>query len=300
MGYQRTLAQKIFFSGEGIFTGKEIKVEIHPLEENQGIIFERADLPSKPKLKLSIEKVFAIEGSILIREGKHSIYLIEHLLSALHGLGIDNALIKVYGKEIPLLDGSALPIVKAIQLAGYTLLPAFKKYYFLKKDFFRSNGTGDLTFKPSRKLKIFSRISFDHPLIGEQSIEFTLTPQNYLQEIAFARTFGHKETLEEQIKKGIIKGGNLSNAIIIDKEGILNKEGLRSRDEFVRHKVLDIIGDLFALGLPLLAEVKANCSGHKLHIDSLKTLLNSGLLEITEKRPPTFLCIVNRSKILPL
>jgi len=292
MEYQRTIADSFSFSGEGIFTGKEIKVEVHPARENEGIVFERADLPERPRIKVSLDTVFGLEGAVVLTDGKVSIYLIEHLLSAFHGLGIDNALVRVYGEEIPLLDGSALGIVRLIRERGYLFLPALRKKFVVKRPFEVINGTGRIAFKPSHVLRIKAKIKFDHPLIGEQSFFFELNPFSYIREIAFARTFGFKELLEERKRKGLLKGGTLSNAIVIDKEGVLNEEGLRAPDEFVRHKVLDIIGDLYALGAPLLAEVEAELSGHRLHLEALKSLSQAGLLEEAEGRALTFLWVL--------
>lgn len=297
MEYQRTVADVVILKGEGVFTGKEIRVEIHPLRENEGLIFERADLPGNPRIPLSLENVVGLEGAVLLTDGQNTLSLVEHLLSAFHGLGIDNALVKVFGEEIPLLDGSTLPIVRALQEAGYLFLPAPRKKFVLKRPFEIVNGVGKISFKPSDRLRIKARIYFDHPSIGEQSFSFTLTPQEYIREVSFARTFGFKELLEERKKKGLLKGGSLSNAIVVDKEGVLNAEGLRTADEFVRHKVLDIVGDLFTLGYPLLAEVSAELSGHKLHIEALRALSQAGLLEEVSTRALTFLWIPKRKRL---
>lgn len=296
MEYQRTVAETVSFEGEGIFSGKEIRVEICPLRENEGIVFERADLPGRPRIRLSPEVVFGLEGAVLITDGEVSVNLIEHLLSALHGLSIDNALIRVYGEEIPLLDGSAFPIVRKIQEKGYLYLPALRRKYKLKRPFEMVNGTGKILFLPSNYLRIFARINFDHPVIGEQSYSFTLTQAGYLAEISFARTFGFKAILEERKHRGILKGGNLANAIVLDEEGVVNKEGLRTPDEFVRHKVLDIIGDIYSLGKGLLAEVHADASGHRLHIDAIKTLYQGGYLEEVETRALTFLWVKKKKR----
>lgn len=299
MEYQRTLAGPIYFEGEGIFSGREIRVELHPLRENEGIIFERADLVGKPQIKLAPQNVCGLEGAVLITDGDTSITLIEHLLSALHGLGIDNALIKVYGEEIPLLDGSVLPIIKKIQERGYQLLPAPRRKFVLKRPFEMVNGVGRISFRPHNELKIQAKINFKHPLIGEQVYTFRLSPKAYISELSFARTFGFKALLEERKRQGILKGGTLSNAIVIDEEGVLNEEGLRAPDEFVRHKVLDIVGDLYTLGLPLLAEIEAEYSGHKLHIEAVKTLFQAGYLEEVESRALTFLWVPKRRRINP-
>lgn len=288
MEYQRTIAEQVSFEGEGIFSGKEIRVEICPLRENEGIVFERADLPGRPRIRLSPEVVYGLDGAVIISDGETSINLIEHLLSALHGLSIDNALIRVYGEEIPLLDGSAFPIVRKIQEKGYLYLPAPRRRYRLKRPFEMVNGIGRIRFLPSNHLRISATINFDHPLIGEQSYSFSMSQAGYLREISFARTFGFKSLLEERKLRGILKGGSLSNAIVMDEKGVLNEEGLRAPDEFVRHKVLDIIGDIYCLGKSLLAEVQAEASGHRLHIEAIKTLYQGGYLEEVETRALTF------------
>ncbi|MFN3406529.1 MAG: UDP-3-O-acyl-N-acetylglucosamine deacetylase [Caldimicrobium sp.] len=296
MEYQRTIGDYIYFEGEGIFSGKEIKVELHPLEENKGIIFERADLPYSPQIKLSLDKVYGLDGVVLISDGKNEILLIEHLLSLLHGLGIDNCLIKVYGGEIPLLDGSSYPLLRKVQEKGYRVFPALKKKVYVKKPFVMENGKGKIKFLPSSNLKIRAEIKFDHPVIGEQSYEFIYSAKNYIQEISFARTFGFVDNLQERKRKGILKGGSFSNAIIMDEEKVLNTEGLRAPDEFVRHKVLDIMGDIYATGMTLLAEVEAYCSGHKLHIEALKALAQAGLIEIIEPKAITFLWVTKKRR----
>ncbi len=297
MEYQRTIAQPVSLEGEGIFTSKKIKIEFHPLPENEGIIFERADLPRSPQIPLHIDYVVGSEGSTLLSDGKITINLVEHLLSALHGLGIDNLLIRVYGEEIPLFDGSALYFVRKIREAGFRILPALRRKYRLLKPFTMENGQGRITFFPSRTLIIKAKIEFSHPLIGLQECIYRHHPFEYLREISFARTFGFKNLLEERKRKGILKGGSLSNAIVLDEERVLNPEGLRSKDEFVRHKVLDLMGDLYTLGLSLMAEVHAEFSGHRLHIEALKSLYHAGLLEEVEERALTFLWIPKKRKL---
>ncbi len=296
MEYQRTLAGKVVLEGEGIFSGKNIRVEIEPAEENRGINFIRADLLEKPVIPLNIENIIGLEGSTAITDGKHFIYLVEHLLSALHGLQIDNATIYVYGEEIPLFDGSAYPWVRKIQEVGYKFLLTPKKKLYLRKNFQYQNGVSKISFKPSNTLKIKASIFFEHSLIGEQSLEIEITPRSYINEVAFARTFGFKDILFERKNKGIIKGGSLSNAIILDKDRVLNPEGLRTQDEFVRHKILDIVGDLFTLGNPLVAEVEAIYSNHRVHIEALKSLYKAGLLEEVERRALAFLLIYKKLK----
>ncbi len=291
MEYQRTLADKFFLDDIGIFSGKQIKVEVEPAEENTGIVFIREDLPSKPVIPLKIQNVIGLDGATAVTDGEHFIYLVEHLLSALHGLQIDNAIIRVYGEEIPLLDGSAFPWVKKIKETGYRFLFAPRKKIRIKRHFSYQNGTGKIIFKPADTLKIKAHINFNHPLIGEQSFELEVTPRTYFNEISFARTFGFKDVLFERKKKGILKGGDLSNAIVLDEKTVLNQDGLRTQDEFVRHKVLDIIGDMFTLGTPFVAEIEAYFSHHKLHVEALRSMFNANLLEETEDRALTFFII---------
>jgi len=294
MEYMRTVGKEVVLEGVGVFSGKDVRVEIHPRYEGDGIIFERADLSSKVIIPLKVENVIGLDGATAITDGEHTILLIEHLLSALHGLGIDSAYIKVYGEEIPLFDGSALPYVQVLRHAGYTILPRLKKKFYLRKDFEMQNGNGFIRFRRSLATTISAKISFPHSLIGEQSFSLVLTPTNYLKEVCFARTFGFKSLLEERRKKGILKGGDLTNAIVLDEKEVLNPEGLRTEDEFVRHKVLDLVGDLFVLGRPLVAEVYAELSSHKLHVEALRTLWTSGLVEEVEVSSLTFFLVKKR------
>jgi UDP-3-O-[3-hydroxymyristoyl] N-acetylglucosamine deacetylase len=294
MEYMRTVGKEVVLEGVGVFSGKDVRVEIHPRHEGDGILFERVDLSPKVVIPLKVENVIGLDGATAITDGEHTILLIEHLLSALHGLGIDAAYIKVYGEEIPLFDGSALPYVQALRHAGYTILPRLKKKFYLRKDFEMQNGNGFIRFRRSLTTTISAKISFPHPLIGEQSFSLALTPTNYLKEVCFARTFGFKSLLEERRKKGILKGGDLTNAIVLDEKEVLNPEGLRTEDEFVRHKVLDLVGDLFVLGRPLVAEVYAELSSHKLHVEALRTLWTSGLLEEVEVSSLTFFLVKKR------
>lgn len=296
MEYQRTLGDRVILEGEGIFSGKLVRVELEPSERESGIVFFREDLPYKPAIPLRIENVIGLEGATAITDGEHFVFLIEHLLSAFHALQIDNVVVKVFGEEIPLLDGSAYPWVRKIQEVGYKFLLIPKKRYRIKKKFAYENGESKIIFKPADSLKIRAEIYFDHPLIGFQSFEIEVNPWNYIREVAFARTFGFKEILVERKNKGILKGGSLSNALILDKTTVLNPEGLRTKDEFVRHKVLDLIGDLFTGGLAFLGEIKAVLSNHRLHINALKTIFSADLIEKVERKALTFLLLSKKFK----
>ncbi len=286
MEFQRTIAEPIEISGEGIFSGREIQVVLEPAEPGQGIVFVREDI--KVEIPLNVFTVQGLDGATAVIGKGGGVFLIEHLLSALHGLQIDNLIVKVWGEELPIFDGSSRVWVRKIKEVGYRYDYVPRKKLRIKEAFKYVNGKGKLYFKPSSSFKVYAEINFNHPLIGSQAFSLEINPLQYVREICFARTFGFKDDIVEKKEKGILKGGSLENAIVLDEKGILNKEGLRAEDEFVRHKVLDIIGDMYALGLPLVGEVISYCSNHRLHIEALKALYNNGILEEVEPRPIKF------------
>ncbi len=272
--FQQTLAAIVDLEGEGVFSGQRVRVVLEPAETDAGVVFVREDLPGAPRIALRPENVLGTEGATVLSDGRHSIYMVEHLLSALHGLGIDNVVIRVWGPEIPLFDGSAEIFVREILACGLKLQPAAKRFVEIIRSFEVRNGVGRILFRPAEGLTISVRIAFQHPLIGEQEISLRVNPISYQREIAFARTFGFKEDLLRRKEKGLLKGGSLANAIVLDEKGLLNGS-LRVQDEFVRHKALDLLGDLFVTGWALKGEVRAELSGHKLHIEAVKNLLTA-------------------------
>ncbi len=281
MEFQRTICNEICVEGEGVLSGKKIKVLLEPAEEDTGIYFVREDLSEKPSSKLDLKSVVALEGATAILLGKEEeekIVFIEHLLSSLHALKVDNLIIRVWGGEIPLFDGSSRFWVRKIQEAGYRVFLKEKDCLTVKKEFFLKNGKGYIKILPSNNFSVKATISFDHPLIQTQTFEFTLEPQSYIYEISPARTFDFKEKVLLRKKNGCLKGGSLESAIILDEKGILNSKGLRFKNEFIRHKILDIIGDFYSLGVSFKGKIEAFCSNHKLHIEALKKMLESNLL----------------------
>ncbi len=273
--FQQTLADTVVLEGEGIFSGRDIRVVLEPAEAEKGIIFVREDLPGSPRIPLSPENVVGTDGATVLTDGCHEIYLVEHLLSALHGLGVDNLIVRVWGSEIPLLDGSAEPFVRKMLEKGFRLQPALKRMIEIQRPFEVLNGVGKIRFRPASELRIRVRIAFDHPLIGEQELNLTVTPLTYQKHLAFARTFGFKEDLLRRRKQGLLQGGSLKNAIVLDEKGLVNGEGLRVPDEFVRHKALDLLGDLFITGYPLRGEIEAFFAGHRLHVEAVKSLVSA-------------------------
>jgi UDP-3-O-[3-hydroxymyristoyl] N-acetylglucosamine deacetylase len=293
--FQRTIAEPVKISGEGIFSGREIQVVLEPAEPGQGIIFIREDI--KTEIPINVFNVQGLEGATAVIGKEGGIFLIEHLLSALHGLKIDNLIVRVWGEELPILDGSSRVWVRKIQEVGYRYDYVPRKKLRIKEPFEYVNGRGKIFFRPASSFKVHAEINFDHPLIGAQSFSLEITPLSYVEEVCFARTFGFKDDIIRKKEKGLLRGGSLDNAIVLDEKGVLNQEGLRTKDEFVRHKVLDIIGDMYALGLPLMGEVISYCSNHRLHIEALRALYTNGILEEVEVRPVRFFVIPRKRAV---
>ncbi len=271
--FQHTIGDTITLRGEGIITGKDITVELIPSPPNHGLVFERTDLSPSLFIRVAPENVFATEGASLIRSGHDQILFIEHLLATLNGLAIDNLLIRVNGPEIPLLDGSALPFVEAILEVGRRPQWSLRRHLRIVSEFTIKSDDSEIIFRPAPELRLHCIIDFPHPVIGHQEIELTVTPESFLSEIAYARTFGFLQELIKRREQGLLRGGSLENAIILDADRVLNPDGLRDPKEFARHKLLDFMGDIYILGAPILGAVKVIKSSHKFHIKAIKTLL---------------------------
>lgn len=294
--WQKTVAGPVILEGVGVFSGKNIRVELWPAQVDAGIVFERSDLKGRPRIKLCPENVVGTEGATVLSDGKNDIFMVEHLLSALHGLGIDNVFVRVYGAELPLLDGSAELYVREIMRVGLKLQPKRKRYIEILRPFEVRNGVGRVTFKPASELRLSFHIHFDHPLIRDQKLSLRITPLTYQKELAFARTFGFKEELLRRKERGLLKGGSLQNAIVLDEKGLLNGDGLRTEDEFVRHKALDLLGDLYITGITFKGEISAEFSGHKLHIEAVKSLLAAPeITRLSDGLPPVALFFFSKA-----
>ncbi len=273
--FQHTVSNPVILKGEGVISGRQIKVELVPSPPNHGIVFERVDIFPTVLMRVSSEDVFATDGATFIRRGECKLFYIEHILSALNGLAIDNILIRVDGPEIPLFDGSARPFVEAILNVGRRPQWSLRRYLRVLEKFEVGDGSSRVIFSPASELKISCEIDFSHPLIGHQETTVSITQETYISELSYARTFGFLKDLAEKRRRGLLKGGSLENAIILDDHQVLNPDGLRRPDEFVRHKALDLVGDLYLLGAPLLAKVVARRSSHRLHLKAIKTLLHT-------------------------
>ncbi|BAI79545.1 UDP-3-O-[3-hydroxymyristoyl] N-acetylglucosamine deacetylase [Deferribacter desulfuricans SSM1] len=273
--YQTTIKDKLIFSGKGLHSGKFVKAVVYPALPDNGITIRRADIPGSEPIKLNPYNVVSTVLATTVNCGNYKIATVEHILSAVYGLGIDNIHIDVYGEELPILDGSAAAFVDQFINVGIKQLKKKRKYLKFTKRIRIEKGDKWIELIPSRYFKVTFGINFDNKLINEQKKFLTLTPETYAKEVAKARTFGFKNEVEMLWKMGLAKGGSLENAIVIDKDKILNEDGLRYNDEFVRHKILDLIGDISLIGYRFYGHIRAYKSGHELNNYFAKTLLES-------------------------
>lgn len=274
--YQTTLGSEFEFSGVGLHCGRNISVLVSPAEENAGITFSRGDIKNSPFVRTTAFNVTSTQLATTVSCGDFPISTIEHLLSALYGLGVDNAKINVEGAEIPILDGSAGPIAKMITDAGITPQKAKRKYLRILRPISSEDDDKLVCASPSDELDISFEIEYPSHAISRQTKEFKLTPASYLENISIARTFGFRKEVEMLWQMGLAKGGSMENAIVVDDEdGVLNPDGLRISDEFVSHKILDLIGDLALIGYRLLGGIRAVKTGHALNNRFARKLLES-------------------------
>ncbi|NDD62587.1 MAG: UDP-3-O-acyl-N-acetylglucosamine deacetylase [Acidobacteria bacterium] len=272
---QTTIRRSFTTEGVGLHSNSEVRVTVHPAPAYTGYLFRRSDL-NHFEIPASPENVTHVSYATTIMKSGVMISTIEHLLSALYGCGIDNAWIDVDSLEVPILDGSSRPWVELIEEAGVNELMASRNYLCATKRIEVSEKNRTMSIEPGDKFRISCEIDFPHPLIGHQIFEVDLERQSYEREIAPARTFGFTHELELLRQNGLARGGSLENAIALTTDGMLNPEPLRFADEFVRHKILDIVGDLALCGMPIRGHIRASRSGHGLHTMLLSTLLRDG------------------------
>ena len=272
---QRTLRNPIKAVGIGLHTGKNINMELLPSDINTGISFIRTDIDPENVISASAENVGDTTLSTALVKDNIKISTIEHLLSAIAGLGVDNCLIKVDGPEIPIMDGSSSPFVFLIQSAGIEEQDSLKKFIKVKKEISVTRGDAYAKIKPFNGFKVSYKVDFDHPvhkgLPSESIIDFSTT--SFVKEVCRARTFGNASDLEELRSQNLALGASISNAIAFGDDKILNEEGLRFNDEIVKHKMLDAIGDLYLLGHNLIGEFSGFKSGHALNNQLLKKII---------------------------
>lgn len=269
---QLTIARPVTYSGIGLHTGDQCHMSFLPAEANTGLRFVRTDVSGRPEIEVNPENVVGTERGTSIGCNGAKVHTIEHVLAALAVRGIDNLTIELDASEPPVGDGSSLPFWKALQEAGIRELDAPRRRYRVEEPIFYEDGNVEISLLPSDRLQISFSIDFDHPLVNHQFASFEITPEIFEREIAPARTFGFLHEIEALKEAGLIRGGNLRNAIVIGDDKILNEERLRFPTELVRHKILDLLGDLKVLNVDLEAHIVAQRSGHRTHLALVQLL----------------------------
>jgi UDP-3-O-[3-hydroxymyristoyl] N-acetylglucosamine deacetylase len=278
--HQRSLKKPVSMGGIGLFTGAKTELTLRPAPEGTGILFQRMDLPNKPILAANVENVLETPRCTILGNSEFQIQTVEHILSTLKAFDLDNVIIEIDGPEVPSCDGSALAFVDMIQKAGVLSQTATKKIYHLHTPVFWSKGDVHLVALPAEEFRISYTLNYPNSeLLKSQFYTVHVNEETYKQEIAPARTFSLYEEVVPLIEKGNIKGGRLDNAVIIKGDSILNPEGVRYRDEMVRHKILDLIGDLSLVGDSFLAHIIAIRSGHFSNTSFAKELVNNFKME---------------------
>ncbi|HLE41418.1 MAG TPA: UDP-3-O-acyl-N-acetylglucosamine deacetylase [Nitrospirota bacterium] len=272
--FQRTIKAAMHCEGIGLHTGKKVRMSLKPAPIDTGIIFKRTDLGGT-EIKAVAANTAATSYATTLCENGASVKTVEHLLAAFAGLGIDNVSVEIDAEEVPVMDGSAAPFVKLIADAGVLAQERPRPVLKVTNPVFVREGNKQIAIWPSDKPSISYFIDFNHPLLKEQSLHFPVSEEGFLREIADARTFGFMSDVQELWANGLAMGGSMDNAVILGEKTVLNKEGLRHKDEFVRHKILDLIGDLSLAGMPILGHIVAHKSGHGLNKLMVSKLLSS-------------------------
>jgi UDP-3-O-[3-hydroxymyristoyl] N-acetylglucosamine deacetylase len=287
MFLQRTVKKEISCKSVGLHSGRKILMSISPAEVDDGIVFVRKDMTGKNTVRADVHNVVDTTLATTIASGGVAVSTVEHLMSAFSGMGVDNAIVGIDAAELPIMDGSARPFVELLKNVGTKVQGKAKKLLVITKNVSVAEGDGSAMFLPSPEFQITYDIHFNHKEIGSQLYHFKFSDVSYENEICDARTFGFLRDVEYLQARGLALGGSLKNAIVLDDNRIINKEGLRCPDEFVRHKILDAIGDLSLLGIPIIGHFVASRSGHRLNNLLLKELL---------KQPESWTIVNNYSR----
>ena len=302
---QRTIGRAATLTGVGLHTGEENTVTFRPGEADQGIWFVRADLPSAPRIRVcpenSVEDREARRRTIL-RTGEAQVHTVEHVLAAVTGLGLDNIIIEVHGLEVPEpKDGSAAPFVELLEQAGIREQDAKRRPFVVRMPVAYEQDGVEIVATPHDGLRLSFTLQFDNPVLGTQYCSVEVTPASFKEEISRARTFVLYRDVERLRELGMIKGGSLQNAVVVKDDGILNEEPLRYRDEFVRHKLLDLLGDLSILGRPVQGHIHAVRSGHQHNVRFVHALVrqHSGAAEYEQLLDQVHFDIGDVQRILP-
>ena len=302
---QKTLKRKINFSGVGVHSGRAVSMSIEPAEADTGIVFERTDLEKNNSIKAVIQNVVDSRLCTKIKNSRGIyVYTIEHLMAAFSALGIDNAIVKINTTELPALDGSSNEYVKKIMNSGFKTLNKSKKIFKVLKEVKVKSGERFISITPSNRLSINISINYPDTIIGQSQYFYAHTQDNFINDLSKARTYTLYEDIEKMRTAGLAIGGNLNNAIVVDKYKILNPEGLRLEKEFVKHKTLDCIGDFYLLGMQLVGNVECFAPGHSLNQQLIKEILknkeNYKIEEIIpENNNKNYLDLINNNNTSP-
>jgi len=273
MQKQRTLKEEASCVGIGLHSGRRVNLALKPAGAATGIVFRRVDLGGI-EIPASARFLSHINHATCLAKDGVRIETIEHLLASLRALGVDNVVVELDGPEVPIMDGSASPFIYLIHEAGIRTLPTSRSYIRLSRPISVADGGRFVAAYPCDQMRLSYTINFDHPLLKHQEYSIEVDEDSFVEEIAPARTFGFLRDVELMRQAGLALGGSLDNAIVLGETGVLNNP-LRFPDEFVRHKILDLLGDLVLLGRPLLAHVVAVRAGHALHTELVKAVLSS-------------------------
>jgi UDP-3-O-[3-hydroxymyristoyl] N-acetylglucosamine deacetylase len=287
LAYQHTIDKAVEVSGIGLHSAAPVDIRLLPAGANRGIVFRRTDLDNF-EIPASWKYIARVSyATSLMRKGV-LISTTEHILSALISMEIDNVTIEINALELPILDGSCLPWVELLAKAGRRRQRAKRSILQVTQPVEEIEGSKRIALLPDRQFRISTEVEFPHPMVGRQAMEIDITPESFAHEIAPARTFGFLEQLPQMKDMGLIRGGSLENAVVFDRDSVMNPEGLRFPDECCRHKVLDLIGDLALIGHPLRGHVIAECAGHAMHTALvLKLMRDRSLWEMTTSEVPS-------------
>jgi UDP-3-O-[3-hydroxymyristoyl] N-acetylglucosamine deacetylase len=281
MIYQRTLAKEVQVTGIGLHSGKKVTLKLYPALADTGIVFRRSDIEGSKDQKADAISVGATDNNTTLGSGKEAIHTVEHLLAALYGFGINNIYCEIDGPEVPIMDGSGASFVFLLKETGIQNLNVTKKFMVITETVRVEHEGKWAQIEPAENLVIDSTIVFAHPMIKTQRETFEFSCENFINNISRARTFGMLRDVDMLKRKGLVKGGSLDNAIVLDDFKVINPEGLRFKDEFVRHKILDTIGDISLLGYEIAGKITTYKSGHHLHnLLCRKVLETAGAYEI--------------------
>ncbi len=272
---QKTIKASCRYSGITLHTGVRAHLTLKPAPEDSGIIIVRIDLPNHPSVKAIVTNVIDVQRATTIANGEAKVHTVEHVLAALYAFGIDNAIIEMDGPEPPIADGSSAPYVDLIKQVGSKIQKGKKKYFIVKEPLFVESGESRLILLPCENYQISCTVKYGDGILDTQYLSIPIDTETFVQEISKARTFCIYREIEELMIKGLIKGGSLDNAVILKDGIIICKDELRYDDEFVRHKMLDIVGDLSLSGFRIIGEVVAIKPGHPLNVELAKLILHN-------------------------